>query len=150
MQVKQSPPMTALTFSTATTLSQLSQFIAVTARGLHQEAVRLGVDVMGPIYWTYYGATGDPNNVFQLEIALPVSEAKGEPSDFSFRRIDSFKCVADTLDGPWENLGGFYSRFIPQTIQQGHQLSGVIREMYVHMDLAEPVNNITEVQLGIL
>lgn len=149
MLVKQIPPMTALTFSTRTTLRDLAKFGEMSTRRLYHEAARLGLSVMGPVFWTYHGATGNPVQVFQLDIALPVSEASGSPDGFEFRRIEPLRGIHQTHEGPWENLPGLYNRLIPQILQQGHSLNGVCRETYVHIDLAEPVNNITDVLIGI-
>jgi len=149
MLLQQVPAMTALTFSAETTLKELNRFGEVSMRGLHQEAARLGLTVMGPVYWTYYGASGDPDQVFRLEVALPVGEPKGEPEGFAFRQLAPLKCVSQTLEGPWENLPGIYNRLIPQMLQHGYTLNGICRERYVHIDLAEPVNNITDVMIGV-
>ncbi len=141
--------MTALIFSADTTLKDLGRFGDVSVRGLHHEAARLGLNVLGPVYWTYYGVSGDPNRVFRLEVALPVGEVQGIPNGFEFKQLAALKCVSETLEGPWENLPGIYNRLIPQLVQQGHALNGICRERYVHIDLAEPVNNITEVMIGV-
>lgn len=149
MQTKQSPPMTVLYYAADTTLNGLDQFWNVTAQGIYREAGRLGLNVMGPVCWAYYGADGRPDTVFRLEVSLPVSGAEGQPDGFAFKQWEPFTCLSDTHLGPWDNLPDTYGRLMPAVFEQGRQPTGICRELYLHMDMKHPEHNVTEVQVGI-
>ncbi|MCK8494369.1 GyrI-like domain-containing protein [Spirosoma sp. RP8] len=149
MQTKQAPPMTTLCYTTNTTLKELHRFWNVTAQGIYREANRLGLDIMGPVYWSYYGVDGNPDTVFRLEISLPVSKATGQPDGFAFKRWEPFHCLAALHVGPWENLPETYRRLMSTVFEQGNQPNGICREVYLNMNLEQPPHNVTEVQIGL-
>ncbi|WP_345269489.1 GyrI-like domain-containing protein [Nibrella viscosa] len=143
------PPFTALCFTTRTTLKDLSQYYGVVANQMRQEAQRLNLEVTGPVQWVYTGATGDLEKEFQLEIALPVSEAAGEPESFTFREFDSFRCVSYTHVGPWSDLMAVYDAFFAEFYRLGYQDGSHVREIYTVVDLDTPANNVTEIQVSL-
>ncbi|UFH55121.1 GyrI-like domain-containing protein [Spirosoma sp. KNUC1025] len=147
--VKETQPFTALTFSTRATLRTLAQHAPGVAESLLQEANRLKLSVTGPIQWIYTGVNGDETNEFQLEIALPVGQA-GEPSDeFSYNVFPSFRCATYTHKGPWSDFGALYDALFGQFYREGYQNDGYVREVYTVVDLVNPENCLTEIQIGI-
>jgi effector-binding domain-containing protein len=42
-----------------------------------------------------------------------------------------------------------YGKLIASIQNNGYQMNGICREIYIHMDFNNPQNSITEVQIGI-
>ncbi|MGM9510581.1 hypothetical protein ACS5NO_22795 [Larkinella sp. GY13] len=150
MQLKAAKPLTTLAFSTRTTLAGLTPFVRTVARQLYREAVRLDLEITGPICWQYTGVDGKPDTVFGLDIVLPVQSAQGEPAEgLAFKSLDSFNSGFAEHLGSWDNLAATYGPLAGGLLQNGHRLSAVNREVYVHMDFENPANNVTQIYLGI-
>ncbi|GAB3904905.1 hypothetical protein GCM10028803_35000 [Larkinella knui] len=151
MQLKEAKPLTTLAFSTQTTLAGLTPFVRTVARQLYREAVRLDLEITGPICWQYTGVDGKPDTVFDLDIVLPVQSMQGEPAEgLAFKKLASFNSGSVEHLGNWGNLAATYGPLAGGLVQAGHQLSAVNREVYVHMDFENPANNVTQIYMGIL
>lgn len=143
--------MQVLCFETPTTLREISQFVRVVAHKMYQVAIQNELEITGPVYWIYTGMDGNPETVFTLCIALPVSnhDTALDTSDFKLKQLETFHCVAEQHPGNWNQLGETYGSLIPGIISDGLVMSGQNREIYLHMDFDNPEANITEVQIGI-
>lgn len=151
MLIRTIHPIHVLFFETKTSLKELSQHVRYVARKIYQDALRNDLEVTGPVYWIYEGADGNPETVFSLTIALPVSPSeKILESEFQTKYLDSFNCVTEQLFGDWNGLGKVYGSLISDIFSQNKTLSGQNREVYINMDFENPERNITEVQIGIL
>ncbi|HMR92126.1 MAG TPA: GyrI-like domain-containing protein [Chitinophagaceae bacterium] len=149
MDIKTIPPARVLYFTTETTLAGLGSHIGKVAAELYKEAAAHELLPAGPVTWLYYGADGRPETTFVLEIALPVQgTSAGEPG-FPVKTLPAFSCASAMHYGAWQNLPETYGKIIPALYQQGRKLSGVTREQYICIDFINPVNNITEVQVGL-
>jgi len=147
---KTMPSLTALVFSTQTSLAQLGKYVVTVARDLYQEAARQGLMPVAPMQWIYTGADGKPNTVFTLEIALPVMGKLTQPSVFDLKELPPFTAFVAIHQGPWEHLYETYDRLIDEVKSTGQQMSGVCREQYLLIDTAHPAHHVTEVQVGIV
>jgi effector-binding domain-containing protein len=145
---KETQPFTALTFTTRTTLSTLSQYAPGVAHQLYQEAARLNLDVSGPIQWIYTGVTGNETAEFQLEIALPIRQPGELSNAFQYKTFPGFRCLAYTFTGPWSDFGDLYNTLFSQLYRSGYQTDGYVREVYTVVDLENPSNCVTEIQIG--
>jgi effector-binding domain-containing protein len=146
MQIKQAKPLTTLAFSTRTTLPELNPFVRNVARQLYREAVRLDLEITGPIVWQYDGVDGKPDTVFQLDIVLPIQVAQGEPADgLVFKKLEGWKCAYTEHDGDWNNLMATYGPFMGGLVQNGYQIGSLSREAYVNVDFENPANNVTQI-----
>lgn len=151
MQIKEAKSLTTLAFSTQTTLAGLTPFVRTVARHLYREAIRLDLEITGPISWQYTGVDGKPDTVFDLDIVLPIQLAQGEPAEgLAFKNLNSFNSGSVEHLGSWGNLAAAYGPLAGGLRQAGHQLSAVNREVYVNMDFENPENNITLIYMGIL
>ena len=151
MQLKEAKPLTTLAYSTRTTLRDLNPFVRTVARQLYREAVRLDLEITGPIVWQYVGVDGKPDTVFHLDIVLPIQSVQGEPAEgLVFKNLDSFKSGFAEHLGNWDHLPATYGPLIADLLQEGHQLSAVSREAYVNVDFEKPENNVTHIYMGIL
>ncbi|RIV22324.1 AraC family transcriptional regulator [Fibrisoma montanum] len=145
--VKEVQPFTGLCFTTRATLPQLSRYYKTVAEDLYTEAARLSLDINGPVQWIYTGVNGDPANEFQLEIVLPIRQAGAEPTGFTYRTFEPFRCLSYTHTGNWNELMGVYDALFPALHGMGYQNDGRVREVYVVIDFENPANNVTELQI---
>lgn len=151
MELKKIHPMQVLCFETQTKLSELGAYVRVVAHNMYQTAVQHGLEITGPVYWIYEGMDGNPETLFSLTIALPVTfkEKDLAGSDFKLKSLCAFQCVSGQHWGQWEKLGETYGSLIPKIRSEGLNLSGENREIYLNMDFQNPEANITEIQIGI-
>jgi effector-binding domain-containing protein len=149
MKIKEVKPISFLYFRTETKISELGNYFHV-AKELFQEAVKLNLNITGPIHWHYFGFNGDLEKSFTLEISLPVGEVLQEyDGKFHFKRTEPFKCVTLVHEGNWMEMGKAYGQAMEFITQ--HQLvpSAVNRELYINADFTSPDANTTEIQVGI-
>lgn len=132
-----------------TTLSQLGQLAGVVVKELYAEAVRNQVLVSGPCYWLYKGMDGHPETVFTLDIALPI-QGNIADSRFATKDLPAFKAATHVHESRWENLSGTYAQLFQYIALNHHQITGEFREVYLIIDMENPENNLTEVQVGIV
>ena len=146
MQIKTTPSITVLYFTTTTTLQEIGQYAIVVARKLYAEAARQNILPVGPIYWLYYDCNGNTSDPFTLEIALPLQSAPTQDSEFSFKELPPFKAVSYFFDGPWEKIFAAYDQIIGWTKSNGYKLTDNFREAYIYM-----TNDykLTEINVGI-
>lgn len=147
---KEAQPFTGLCFTTRATLQTLTQQVGGVAENLYQEAVRLNLDVAGPIQWIYTGATGDETNEFQLEIVLPVRQSGAPSNEFPYQVFPAFRCKSYTYTGPWSDFGELYDALFGQLYRAGYQGDGRVREIYAVMDFENQANCVTEIQIGLV
>ena len=150
MQIKEIKPINFLYFKTETKVSELSGFIPQIPKALHLEAAKLGLHVTGPVYWNYFGFTGDGSKPFTLEISIPIGELPDNyQGDFLIGRTNTFKCLSTFHEGNWYDIPSTYGKMM-QYIQH-HNLNPVAvnREVYINCDFVNPEANFTEIQMGI-
>lgn len=150
MQIKEIKPINFLAFKTNTTLPELHGYVGKVAKALHLEAAKLGLDVTGPVYWTYRNFTPNPEKPFELEIGIPVAEIpRAYDGKFMFHRSDCFKCLATQHEGSWLEIPATYEKLMRYVVH--HQLRPVAqnRELYINSDFQHPEANVTEIQIGI-
>lgn len=149
MTQKTTPATPVLFFTTRTTLKELPNYVVKVAKELYAEAVANDLLPTGPLHWVYIGADGKPGTVFTLEIALPVSGPLKKESLFLEKELPSFTSLSAIHNGAWDHLYETYEKLMDEVMVKGNQLSGICRELYHRIDLSDPQNNITEVQVGI-
>ncbi|GAB3328403.1 hypothetical protein GCM10027299_30650 [Larkinella ripae] len=151
MQIKEAKPLTTLAFSTRTTLPELNHFVRTIARQLYREAIRLDLEITGPIVWQYDGVDGNPETVFGLDIVLPVQQFQGEPADgLAFKKLEGWQCAYTEHDGGWDQLMTTYGPFMNGLVQGGYPIGSLSREAYVNVDFENPANNVTQIYRQIL
>lgn len=150
LHVKEVNPFSALCFTTRTTLPALSEHHSTVASDLYSEATRLNLDITGPIQWVYTGVSGDVTNEFRLDIVLPIRQPESQPNGFSYQVLGAFRCASYSYKGAWSELSTIYAVLFPQFYQCGYQNDGRIREIYTTIDLQNPANCVTEIQLAII
>lgn len=151
MQIKTSPPLHVMVFSTTTTLANLGEFSISIPKQMYTEASRLGLLVTGPLSWRYIGADGRMDTVFTLQIGLPVERPSipTEGCPFSFEEWPAFYGLTQIHEGPWELLHETYGKGIEWLLHEGFTIAREARESYLNVDMAVPAFHRTEVQIGI-
>ena len=149
MKYKKINPFQALVFRTETKLTEINRYVRTKAREIYADVIANKCEITGPVYWIYYGADGNPNTVFSLEIAVPVFSTGNYTGIFELKVIPEFGCISEIHEGAWERLNETYGKLIEQALADGVAINPVSREIYIHMDFNSPENNITEVQLGV-
>ena len=152
MEFKKVHPMQVLCFETKTKLSEIGEYVRVVAYKMYQAAVKNNLEITGPVYWIYEGMDGNPETVFSLTIALPITfkEIDLQNSEFTLKSLRLFQCATTQHSGDWAKLGETYGSLIPKLLADGFNMSGENREIYLNMDFQNPEANITEIQIGII
>lgn len=149
MEIKAISPINFLYFRTETKVSELFKFLS-TGQELFREAVAQNIPITGPVHWHYFGFTGDPNQTFELEIAVPVGEIPEEyDGKFHFKRTEAFKCISLIHDGNWLEMPKSYGKAIEYMAANNLESNAINREVYINADFKYPEANITEIQIGI-
>ena len=150
MEIRITNPMNLFCFTAETTLVELMQYVRVKPHELYCAAANAGLEVVGPQYWIYSGSNGNPGTRFTLQIGIPVHDADGRVADFATVACPAIECAVMVHEGTWAELPATYGKLIAEVIASGRSLSGVTREVYLHIDFDNPANCRTEIQLGLL
>jgi effector-binding domain-containing protein len=149
METKTCNPMKTLTYSVETTFMEMVKLVGTEARKLSLEALKHEMEITGPVYWIYYGADGNPNTRFKLEICLPVFTPNAYRGNYELRSLQAFKCVTHVHNGLWNEMGPAYQRIHEYIHEYGSSPNGICREVYINVDFENPQYNVTEIQVGI-
>ena len=137
-------------FRVETTLAEMGQFVRVKPHELYKAASNAGLEVVGPQYWIYNGADGNPLTPFILQIGIPVHRSDAQVNSFMITDCPAMECAVILHDGSWAELSKSYCKLVGEVLAAGRNLSGVTREVYLHIDFDNPSNCQTEIQLGLL
>ncbi len=143
-------PFHVLFFTDQVSLPDLQKYVRTMAQELYREAITHNLEITGPVYWMYYGMDGNPDTVFTLEIAVPVTPDSYYSGKFQIKHLDAFKHISCIHEGDWARLPETYGRIFQEIGAKQLIPSGICREIYTFMDFESPDNHITEVQVGIL
>jgi effector-binding domain-containing protein len=149
MEIKTFNPITILYFTKQVKLSALNELVRFKAKELYKDAALHDIEITGPIYWIYYGMDGNPETVFTLEIALPVTEPENYQGNFQVKKLGQFNCLSTSSPGSWNKLPVAYGNLFGEINEKGYTPTGECREIYLYMDFLHPENNLTEIQVGL-
>jgi effector-binding domain-containing protein len=149
MEIKNQNTFTALSFSVQTNFAGIFQYVRVKAAELYKDAVENNLEITGPVYWIYTGMDGHSDTIFNLDIVIPVTKPETYLGKFEVKTVQSLKFLSAIHAGSWEKLPDTYNQLFMETGKKNYVPNGICREVYLHMDFAQPANNLTEVQVGI-
>jgi len=149
MLIRVHPPMAVLFSTYQTTLGELKNYAGTTVRDLYKYVADLDLLICGPQYWFYYGMDGRPETRFRLEVALPVQGRIPTTLLPIFKQMPAFKCLCSRYEGPWEGLRKEYDRMFKYMEENGLRSNGFYAEAFLHIDVAAPADQITEIQIGL-
>ncbi len=141
--------MNVLYSSFIVTLNTLHDKIGTVALELQKEAAKQNLLITGPVHWFYFGANGNPDTLFTLLIAIPISRLPVTRDNILYAEFPAFRCLSATHSGSWSELAGTYKKMSDKINSDGLATYGVTREAYTNIDFARPGNNLTEIQIGI-
>lgn len=150
MQIKTQAPISFLYQRIETTIAEMMEQSALLIPQLLRELLDQQLQLCGPVYWNYFGFTGDESKPFTLEIALPVMQPQQNyVGKFALRQSAPFRCVEVVHEGPWDQIPATYGKLM--NFMAEHQLMPTFenRELYVNADFSNPQANITLIRMGI-
>jgi effector-binding domain-containing protein len=138
------------------------------ARELYRYAADLDLLVCGPQYW-FYPSSGDAaiwgvdgrhtgtgvlprimsDTRFTFEVALPVQGKIPTALLPYFKQIPAFRCLSSRYEGPWEGIGQHYVQMMRYIEENQLEMSGIYAESFLHIDIDQPDNHITEIMIGL-
>lgn len=149
-QVKEVPAQKYFIYRTETTLLNVNAIAMREIETLYATAGQLCLDTSAPLEFIYWGATGDVEKPFILEIALPVGDEEVTiPAHYELLEHPSFKAFAYTHHGDFSNIMPIYKELFNQLFAQGHKPTTQTREVYINWVDLTSSENVTEILLGI-
>lgn len=132
-----------------TSLQNIWNHVGIEPQKIVQAIVGQGENPCGSQIWEYIGVDGNPETEFLLRIVYPVDKELKKTDGYQPIKMSAFKCICYVHKGPWAEFSDVYKMLMDAIAKQGHQITGVSREVYVQCDFEEPKNCITEIQVGI-
>lgn len=150
MQIKTQPALYFLSSRFETTIPQMMEKAGPLVPQLLQDLLDNQLQLCGPVYWNYFGFSGDESQAFQLEVAIPVAMPKQKyQGNFELSQRSPFRCVEAIHEGRWDKIPETYGK-IMAFIQQNQLLPTFEnREMYVNADFDFLEANTTVIRMGI-
>lgn len=152
MHIHTSNSVSAIAIKLRSSLNTIYQDVDTLPEALFEDLHKAGIQPTGPLMFIYDGMTGDPQEKFDLRIALPVSveDAGGyKGSNLTFR-LEPFHFVEQVLHGDLADLGKkAYEPLLGQIQQAGLTMTGFCREVYQNYVDMQSDDNETRVQVGV-
>lgn len=150
MEQKAVQPKKVLVASTKTTLNKITKESIPLVDTLMADVQRWGITPDGPLEFIYYGATGDMDKEFDLEIALPVVVNQAlEATQFPVKETNEIKCMTHIHKGSLETIMTTYDELFKELEWNKIQPTNEIRGVYLNWVDFSSDENITEIQIGI-
>ena len=105
MEKKNIGKTTVLMYSLQTSLATMKNDQGAIPGELINQAMAMGLEINGPQIWQYSGVDGKPETSFNLDICLPVKEARGDTGKFRFETLPAIDCITEIHKGSWSELG---------------------------------------------
>ena len=150
MEQKSIQPKKVVVKSTKTTLSQIAKATEPLLDSLFSQVQKNGITPVGPLEFIYFGATGDVNKQFDLEIALPVlADEKLASSDLQTKDTNAITCMSHVHKGSLETIMNTYDELFKELEWNKIIPTNEVREVYLNWVDFSSDENITEIQIGI-
>ncbi|MEO7319157.1 MAG: GyrI-like domain-containing protein [Chthoniobacteraceae bacterium] len=129
--------------------TELHEFAITTIKQLMEKATELKLSQSGPILFTYFNFRGDPEQVFTIEIGVPIHAEKAEGAGaFYVRKVPKFKCASAIFQGSLSGIGEAWHGFAQAAMAKGEP-TGENRELYLYWEGHNSPSNIVELQMGL-
>ncbi|OUS27364.1 hypothetical protein A9Q99_15290 [Gammaproteobacteria bacterium 45_16_T64] len=150
MKPQQSDAIPVISTKTRTTLKSLMQDIGNLPLDIEKDVEEGAVTQVGPMIFVYRGADGNPDTVFELEIAQPVESTQTYKGKFDASSLEPITYIERRFTGSFVDIGSKgYEPLINDILKAGHAMAGQCREVYTHWVNPESDENITELQIAI-
>lgn len=147
MEKKNVEKIQVLMFSIKSTLATIATDPGNAPMEIMQKAEELGLEVTGPQIWQYRNVDGNPNTTIDVDICVPIKEAKGDSGKFKFDVLPAITCIAEIHKGAYSQLTNTYNRIFGEMTRKGIAMGTASREVYTVCDFENQENCITEVQV---
>jgi DNA gyrase inhibitor GyrI len=132
--------------STQTSLNKLQDAIAQLLPRIDAAVDSGALRPMGPVVFTYHGASQDPNKPFTLDIGIIVKDGNAKPDGIQLTKVQPPHCATVVYTGPAAQLGQAYGKLYGEIGRRGLQPTDVCREVYFYWEGPDSVNNVIQVQ----
>jgi len=152
MTIQTSNSVSVIAIALRTTLANITKDVGELPNQLAAELIPAGIMPTGPMMFLYDGVTPDPNNEFDLRIALPVStdDAARYKGPYKSQRLEPFHFVETVLYGDIAQLGPkAYEPLLANIGKARMPMTGFAREVYQNFVDLESDDNETRVQVGV-
>lgn len=147
MEKKKVEKITVLMYSMKSTLATIATDPGNVPMEIMQKAEELGLVVTGPQIWQYRNVDGNPNSTIDIDVCVPIKEAKGDPGKFKFEVLPAITCISEIHKGAYANLTNTYNRIFGEMTRKGIMPGTASREVYTFCDFENQDNCITEIQV---
>lgn len=106
-----------------------------------------GLEVEGPFHYFYIGFSGDVNEEFTLELAVPVSGEGTAPAGFELRDDPEQRVFATDYRGAMSGIGEGWHGLVEAFQASGLRRTGTSREVYRTWVGYDSPENVTELQI---
>ncbi|WP_136808576.1 hypothetical protein [Desulfosediminicola flagellatus] len=131
------------------TMAGIPHFAQEVMELMYDDMENAGIEITGPPEFQYYNVDPTGEKPFQLIIALPVAEQK-EAGSFFFMQSEPFPCLSIDYKGAMAGIGDAWMELASKAVSESYLLANQGREVYKEWEGTESVNNLTELQIGIL
>ena len=136
--------------SLKTSLSTIGEQSSPLAYGIMKEIESHGITPVGPMEYIYIGASGDLDNIFDLDIAIPVSDSEAnQKSQYETRNLEDYKCMSYTHKGSLDGLAQVYNDLFEKINKSGAKPTNEVREVYQVWEGPTSEKNVVEIQIGL-
>jgi effector-binding domain-containing protein len=137
-------PFTYASVHTRTTLAKLQDTLHVLMPKIQAAVAKGAVHPSGAMVFTYNGATGDPNQEFDLRIGFFVDRAVTAGSSIDSSDEPAMKCATLIYRGSVTHLKEAFGKLYGEIGARGLVPTAVSREIYLYWEGPDSSNNIIQ------
>jgi len=152
MNIQTSNSVSVIAIELQSTLNTINQDVGELPMKIRDELIEAGICATGPMMFLYEGVTEDPTKVFDLSIAVPVSQhdAARYKGSLVTDRLEPFQYVETVMHGDLSELGPkAYEPLLGEIMSWKHPMTGYSREVYQNFVDFSDADNVTRVQIGV-
>ena len=146
VRIQSLKPYTYAFVSTQTTLNKLQDAIAQLMPPLDAAIDAGKLHVVGPVIFTYHGASEDRDKTFTLDIGLIVKDGTVAPAGIQVTTVGPLHCATLICSGPTSRLGPAYGKLYGEIGRRGLEPTDISREVYLYWEGQESDNNLIQIQ----
>jgi effector-binding domain-containing protein len=139
-------PYTYAYVSTQTTLNKILDAVDALMPKIDAAIDAGKLRAIGPVVFTYHGATGEPDKTFTLDIGVIVKDGTPKPDGIQMITVGPSSCATVIYAGPVSRIGQAYGKLYGEIGRRGLQPADVSREAYLYWEGRESANNLIQLQ----
>jgi len=139
-------PYTYAFVSTQTTLNKILDTVDALMPKIDAAIDAGKLRAIGPVVFTYHGATGERDKEFTLDIGVIVKDGTPKPDGIQVITVGPSSCATVIYAGPISQIGQAYGKLYGEIGRRALQPTDICREVYLYWEGAESANNLIQVQ----